>query len=111
MTCTVAGNCKKELTDTEAGNDTKLTGTEAGIDTSLTGTEAGNDKRLTGTEAGNNNVAKKSDDFIEVSSTELKTNVEKSVKDFEQGGVSEFDIVALQSLEIGESSEGFTYEL
>ena len=66
---------------------------------------------MTGTEAGNNNVAKKSDDFIEVSSTELRTNVEKSVKDFEQGGVSECDIGALQSLGIGESSEGFTYEL
>jgi hypothetical protein len=109
-TSIMAGDDMK-LTSIMAGNNTQLTSIMAGNDTSLTSIMAGNDKRLTSIMAGNNNVAKKSDDFIEVSSTELKTNVEKSVKDFEQGGVSEFDIVALQSLEIGESSEGFTYEL
>ena len=59
----------------------------------LTGTEAGNDKRLTGTEVGEDSVAKKSDDFIEVSSTDLKTNV--SVEDFEQGGVSDCNVGAM----------------
>ena len=44
----------------------------AGDDTSLTSMMAGNDKRLTIIMDGNDSVAKKSDDFIEVSITELK---------------------------------------
>ena len=93
LTCITAGNHKKELASIMAGDDTTLTSIMAGNDTSLTSIMADDE-----------NVAYTGDDFIEVSSTELKTNV-KSAKDFEQRGVSEYDIGALQLLEFGDTTD------